>query len=428
MLRVVDGEQRSEAELLLSSTLDELAREGARRMLVSALEAEVSAYIERHADQRDEQGHRLVVRNGHARARKVTVGCGTVEVKAPRVNDRRTDDAGDRQRFTSEILPPYVRRSPKVEEVLPVLYLRGLSTGDFQEALPILLGEKATGLSPTAITRLTNAWTADYEAFRKRELTDRDFVYVWADGVHFRIRLEDDRLCTLVLIGVRPDGRKELIAVADGYRESTESWGDLLRDLKKRGMQAPALAVGDGALGFWAAVRDVWPETREQRCWVHRIANVLDKLPKRLQPKAKKALHEIMNAPTKQAAEEAVADFRTEFEAKYPKAVESLTRDSERLLTLFDFPAEHWVHLRTTNPIESTFATLRLRQRVTKGAGSRQKGLTMAYKLLDMAQARWRRITAAQLVPLVRAGVRFENGVQVERAPDPTPTTTKLAA
>lgn len=412
MLRVVDDAPRSEAELLLGSTLDELAREGARRMLMLALEAEVAAYVERHAGAVDAEGHRQVVRNGHARPRPVTLGCGTVEVSAPRVNDRRTDEEGNRQRFTSEILPPYMRRSPKVDEVLPVLYLRGLSTGDFQEALPILLGEQASGLSPTAITRLTNAWNADYEAFCKRSLADRDFVYVWADGVHFRIRLEDDRLCTLVLIGVRPDGNKELIAVADGYRESAESWGDLLRDLSRRGMQAPVLAIGDGALGFWAAVRDVWPETREQRCWVHRIANVLDKLPKRLQPKAKAALHEIMNAPTKAAAEESVAAFREAFEAKYPKAVASLTRDSERLLTLFDFPAEHWVHLRTTNPIESTFATVRLRQRVTKGAGSRQKGLTMAYKLLDMAQARWRKVTAAHLVPLVRAGVQFKDGVR----------------
>ena len=429
MLRVVDDSPRSETEILLGSTLDELAREGARRMLMTALEAEVAAYIERHKSVVDEEGHRLVVRNGHARPRSVTMGCGTVEVSAPRVNDQRVDAEGHRQRFTSMILPPYMRRSPKVAEVLPILYLRGLSTGDFREALPILLGEEATaGLSPTTITRLTNEWTKDYEAFSTRSLADEDFVYVWADGVHFRIRLEDDRLCTLVLIGVRPDGSKELIAVEDGYRESTESWSDLLRNLKKRGMQAPVLAIGDGALGFWAAVRDVWPETREQRCWVHRIANVLDKLPKRLQPKAKKALHEIMNAPSKAAAEEAIGDFKEQFEAKYPKAVASLMRDSDRLLTLFDFPAEHWQHIRTTNPIESTFATVRLRQRATKGAGSRQKGLTMAYKLLDMAQARWRRITAAQLVPLVRAGVQFKDGVRVERDPDPTPSTEKIAA
>lgn len=428
MLKVVDDAPKSETDILLSSTLDELAREGARRMLVAALEAEVTAYLARHSGARDDDGHALVVRNGHARPRSVTMGSGTVEVSAPRVNDLRVDPDGNRQRFTSEILPPYMRRSPKVAEVLPVLYLRGLSTGDFQQALPILLGEEATGLSPTTITRLTNVWIGEYDAFNKRSLADRDFVYVWADGVHFRIRLEDERLCTLVLVGVRPDGTKELIAVADGYRESGESWGDLLRDLKKRGMQAPAVAVGDGALGFWAAVGDVWPETKEQRCWVHRIANVLDKLPKGLQPKAKKALHEIMAAPTRAAAETAVGDFKEVFEAKYPKAVASLTTDLARLLTFYDFPAEHWVHLRTTNPIESTFATVRLRQRVTKGSGSRQKGLTMAYKLLDMAQARWRKVTAPNLVPLVRAGVLFKDGVKVERSPDPTPTNAKLAA
>lgn len=428
MLKVVDDAPKSETELLLSSTLDELARQGALRMLNAALEAEVEAYLARHAAARDERGHALVVRNGHAEPRQVTLGCGTVEVSAPRVNDRRVDVAGTRQRFVSELLPPYMRRSPKVAEVLPILYLRGLSTGDFQQALPVLLGEEARGLSPTTIARLTNAWNSEYEAFSRRSLADRDFVYMWADGVHFRIRLEEERLCTLVLIGVRPDGNKELVAVADGFRESRESWGDLLRDLQKRGMQAPALAVGDGALGFWAAVRDIWPETKEQRCWVHRIANVLDKLPRSVQPKAKAALHEIMNAPTRAAAETAVGDFKEKFEAKYPKAAACLTTDLDRLLAFYDFPAEHWLHLRTTNPIESTFATVRLRQRVTKGAGSRQKGLTMAYKLLDMAQARWRKITAAELVPLVRAGVVFKDGVRVERSPDPTPTTEKAAA
>jgi len=385
-------------------------------MLRVALEAEVAAYVERHAHERDAQGRALVVRNGKAKSRKVTCGAGTLEVQAPRVNDRRLDAEGRRKRFVSEILPPYMRRSPKVAEVLPVLYLRGLSTGDFREALPILLGEDAGGLSPTSITRMTNAWTAEYESFGKRDLSDRDFVYVWADGVHFRIRLEEDRLCTLVLIGVRANGSKELIAVSDGYRESKESGSSVLRDLQKRGMQAPLLAIGDGALGFWAAIRDVWPQTKEQNCWVHKIANVLDKLPKRLQPKAKKALHEIMNAPTRKAAEESINDFRDAFGAKYPKAVMSLTRNRERLLTFFDFPAEHWQHIRTTNPIESSFATVRLRQRVTKGAGSRIKGLTMAYKLLNMAQARWRRITAPHLISLVLRGVQFKDGVEIKQS------------
>ena len=380
-------------------------------MLLAALDEEVAAYVERHGDFRDERGHALVVRNGRARARKVTVGAGTIEVAAPRVNDRR---AGER--FTSRILPPYMRRSPKVEEALPVLYLRGLSTGDFRPALEGLLGKDTSGLSAANITRLIGMWEAEWEAWRGRSLEDVDYVYVWVDGVHVNVRLgEQDRLCLLVMIGVRPDGTKELIAVEDGYRESTESWATLLRELKRRGMRAPELAVGDGALGFWAAVRDVWPETREQRDWVHVIANVLDKLPKRLQARAKELLHEIMYAPTREAAEEGIERFEGEYGAKYPKAVESLTRDQDRLLTFFDFPAEHWKHLRTTNPIESSFATVRLRQRVTKGPGSRKRGLLMAYKLLRMAGERWRKLNGASLLPLVRAGVQFTDGEQVER-------------
>lgn len=417
MLKVVDRYGTTE-EGSLATSLDAIAREGARAMLRAALEAEVEQYIRRHHGTRDEEGRALVVRNGRARARKVTVGSGTIEVRAPRVNDRRVDGEGQRQRFTSRILPPYMRRSPKVDEVLPVLYLRGLSTGDFRQALPALLGEDASGLSPATISRLVGGWETEYEQFRKRSLKDQDFVYVWVDGVHFRVRLEEDRLCTLVMLGVRPDGTKELIAVEDGYRESTESWLSLLRDLKRRGMQAPALAIGDGALGFWAAVREVWPETKEQRDWVHRLANVLDKLPKRLQTKAKRALHEIMNAETRDQAEALTGDFAREYEAKYPKAVASLERDRDLLFTFYDFPAEHWRHIRTTNPIESPFATVRLRQRVTKGAGNRTRALVMAFKLLDMAQQRWRRLNAPHLLPLVRAGVMFTNGVQLERNED----------
>jgi putative transposase len=292
------------------SALDELCLAGAQRMLHRALEVEVEHYLKRHDDSRDENGHALVTRNGKARPRKVTIGSGTMEVTAPRVRDERVDENGDRCRFTSEILPPYMRRSPKVAEVLPVLYLRGLSTGDFREALPALLGKEATaGLSPTTITRLTAEWQQEYESFRKRDIRSKRFAYIWADGVHFRIRLEDDRLCTLVLIGVREDSCKELIAVEDGYRESKESWLSVLRDLATRGVEAPLLAIGDGALGFWAALREVWPQSKEQRCWVHRTANVLDKLPKRLQPKAKSLLHEIFNAETKKIAEEQVDRF-----------------------------------------------------------------------------------------------------------------------
>jgi transposase-like protein len=413
MLRVV-GDEAVEDGVDGRFLLDEIAREGARRMLVAALEAEVAAYVEAHRDERDEHGHALVVRNGKGRTRKVTVGAGTIPVSAPRVNDRRIDGDGERRRFTSRILPPYMRRSPKVAEVLPVLYLRGLSTGDFREALVSLLGDNAAGLSATNIARLTNEWEGEYCAFQKRSLADRDYVYVWVDGVHFNVRLEDDRLCTLVMIGVRPDGTKELIAVEDGYRESAESWKTVLRDLKRRGMRPPVVAVGDGALGFWAAVRDVWPKTREQRDWFHKLGNILDKLPKRLQARVKAALHEVMYAETRAQAREAVQRFAGEYGAKYPKAVTTLEKDADALLTFFDFPAEHWKHLRTSNVIESPFATVRLRQRVTKGAGSRTKGLLMAYKLLDMAQARWRRLDGAHLLPVVRAAIVFVDGVQQE--------------
>jgi transposase-like protein len=416
MLKVVASTQNQEGAVG-PQTLDEVAWQGAREMLRHALDVEVAAYLERHQE-RDARGHALVVRNGTARSRKVTCGAGTLTVAAPRVNDRRVDAAGQRQRFTSRILPPYMRRSPKVAEVLPVLYLRGLSTGDFREALPILLGEDAAGLSPTNIARLTAVWEEEYHTFRRRSLADRDYVYVWVDGVHFNIRLEDERLCTLVMLGARPDGTKELIAVEDGYRESADSWAVLLRDLKRRGMRAPVLAVGDGALGFWAAVRDVWPETGQQRDWCHKMANVLDKLPTGLQAKAKRALREIMYAETRAVADELIDRFATVYGPKHPKAAECLTGDREALLTHFDFPAEHWLHVRTTNPVESPFATVRLRQRVTKGAGSRTKGLTMAFKLLEMAEQRWRRLNGAHLLPLVRAGVRFVDGTQVERQED----------
>ena len=421
MLKVVEKRDEREAgeELLL---LDEIAREGARRMLVEALRAEIDDYVKRHHGERDEHGHALVVRNGRAQARKLTLGAGTVELNAPRVNDRRRDEHGHRQRFTSHILPPYMRRSPKVSEVLPILYLRGLSTGDFRPALEALLGEDAAGLSATNIARLTAGWEKESTDFRQRDLSGREYVYVWVDGVHFNIRLDDDRLCTLVMIGARPDGQKELLAVEDGYRESAESWKTVLRELKRRGLVAPVLAVGDGALGFWAAAREVWPETREQGCWCHKLANVLDKLPLRLHSRAKRALHEMMYAARRSDCEAARVRFAAEYQAKYPKAVASLTANWERLVSFFDFPAEHWKHLRTTNVIESAFATVRLRERATKGAGSRSKGLLMAFKLLDMAQQRWRRLDGAVLLPLVRAGVKFVDGVQ-KQAPNVTQST-----
>ncbi len=415
MLKVVETSHQDEVPV---PALEEIARDGARRMLMTALDAEVAEYVDAHHDERDENGYALVVRNGRAKARTVVTGSGTIGVEAPRVNDRRVDDDGERQRFTSKILPPYMRRSPKVDEVLPVLYLRGLSTGDFREALPALLGEDAAGLSATTITRLTNTWQAEYDSFRQRDLSDSHYLYVWVDGIHVNVRLEDDRLCLLVVLGAKADGTKELIAIEDGYRESKESWLAVLRDLDKRGMPAPLMAVGDGALGFWAAAREVWPSAREQRCWVHRLGNVLDKLPKRLQSRAKQALHEIMYAETRDEAERAADTFTAEYESKYPKAVASLSRDRDKLLSFFDYPAEHWKHLRTTNVIESTFATIRLRQRVTKGPGSRTKGLTMAYKLLEMASKRWRCLNAPEMLGLVAVGVKFENGIQKDNEKD----------
>jgi putative transposase len=400
--------QEEETAPEIQMSLDELAREGARRMIAEALKLEADEYVEKLRHRRDEEGHAMVVRNGKAKPRTVTLGVGPVEIEAPRVNDRRPD-----HKFTSRILPAWARRSPRMEEALPVLYLRGLSTGDFEKALPVLLGPDAAGLSASTITRLLRTWQDDYRAWRKRSLENKDYVYIWADGVNFGVRLEEDRLTCLVIIGVSNDGTKEVIAIEDGYRESTESWLAVLRDLKRRGMRAPALAVGDGALGFWAALREVYPDAREQRCWVHKIANVLDKLPKRLQPRAKSMLHEIMRAPDRQSAEEDMDHFVKEFQAKYPKATECLTTDQEMLFTFFDFPAEHWIHLRTTNPIESTFATVKARTRVTKGAGSRDAGLALACKLALAAQDRWRKVNAAHLVALVRAGAVFQDGTLI---------------
>jgi transposase-like protein len=386
--------------------LDELVRRGAQRMLEAALQAEVDEYISRHSQERDEQGHALVVRNGRSRERAIRCGAGTLKVQAPRVHDKR---AG--QKFTSNILPPYMRKTPRLEEAVPILYLRGLATGDFQEALSALLGEEAvSGFSATTVTRLLSVWQDEYKAWRKRPLAGKNYIYIWADGIHFNVRLEDDRLACLVIIGVRPDGVKEVVALEDGYRESTESWATLLRDLKRRGMAMPKLAMADGALGFWAALRQVYPETEEQRCWVHKIANVLDKLPKRLQPRAKSHLHEIMRAPDKATALEEVERFQEEYQDKYPKAVDCLTKDQDTLFTFMDYPAAHWIHLRTTNAIESTFATVKARTRSTKGAGSRNAGLAMAFKLLLMAEKRWRRVNSPHLVALVQAGIKFPNG------------------
>jgi transposase-like protein len=367
--------------------LSDILRQGAQRMLSEAIEAEVAEWIDRHAHLRDAAGRHEVVRNGHLPSRTIVTGVGAVEVTRPRVHDRRRGD--DVERFHSKILPPYLRKAKSIEELIPWLYLKGISTGDFEEALQALVGPECPGLSAATVTRLKSVWEDDYATWSRRDLSGQQYVYLWADGVHFNIRLEDDRACMLVLMGATADGRKELIAVMDGYRESEQSWTALLLDVKSRGLVIePKLAIGDGALGFWKALAKVFPATREQRCTVHKTANVLDKLPKRLQPQAKAKLNDIWQAATRADAEQAFDLFLATYEAKYPKATDCLRKDRDVLLTFYDFPAEHWRHVRTTNPIESTFATVRLRHRRTKGNGSRQACLTMVYKLMESAARR----------------------------------------
>jgi putative transposase len=422
MLRVV-ADDKTSAEM--GWALDELVREGARRMLAAALEAEVDAYVLGLVDEVDENGRRLVVRNGHAEARQIVTGAGPVEVVAPRVDDRRVDEAtGERRRFRSSIIPPWARKSPKVAEVLPLMYLHGMSSKDFAPALEEFFGS-AAGLSASVVTRLTAQWQDEAERFSRRSLAEVNYVYVWADGIHFNVRLDENRLCALVVVGVRTDGTKELVSITDGIRESSESWADVLRDLRRRGMRAPTVAVGDGALGFWAALRDVFPDTVEARCWVHKAANVLNALPKSAQPAARRALAEIRDAEDREHALAAMETFARDYGAKWPKAVAKVVDDTEVLLSFFDYPAEHWIHLKTTNPIESTFATVRLRTKVTKGPGSKAAGLAMAYKLIEAAQDRWRSVNAPHLVALVRAGARFEKGVMVEH---PSEQHTEVAA
>ena len=403
------------------SLLDGIVRDGARQMLTAALLAEVAAYVDAHGGEVDESGYRLVVRNGYHDERTVMTAAGAVAVKAPRVNDKRVDpQTGERQRFSSAILPAWARKSPQMTEVLPLLYLHGLSSGDFAPALEAFLGTGA-GLSASAITRLTVQWQDEARAFAERDLSEVDYVYLWVDGIHLKVRLDQEKLCLLVMIGVRADGRKELVALTDGFRESTESWTDLLRDCRRRGMRAPVLAVGDGALGFWKAVREVFPDTREQRCWWHKQANVLAALPKSAHPGALAALKEIYNAEDIDKARVAIKAFEIDYGAKYPKAVAKIVADADVLLEFYRYPAEHWIHLRTTNPIESTFATVRLRTKVTKGPGSRAAGLAMAYKLIEAAQTRWRAVNAPHLVALVRNGAVFRKGKLLERPIDITP-------
>ena len=404
--------------------LTEVLRNGAQRLLGQAIEAEVADWLESHQHIVNEKGHRQVVGNGRLPARTIITGVGPVEVSQRRVHDRRIVGENDEgapidadgqivERFSSKILPPYLRKTRSIEALIPWLYLKGISTGGFTEALQALLGPDAPGLSATTITRLIATWQKDFAAWNTRSLQGRQYVYVWADGVHFNIRLEEDRQCILVLMGATQDGQKELIAVADGFRESEQSWLQLLRDCQQRGMVIdPKLAVADGALGFWKALPQVFPTTREQRCWVHKTANVLDKMSQRVQTKAKSMLHAIGMAPTRADGHKAFDAFAEMFQAKYPAAVACLQKDREVLLTFYDFPAEHWMHIRTTNPIESTFATVRLRHRKTKGSGSRLACLTMVFKLMESASKTWRALNGSALVTDVIAGVQFTDGTK----------------
>jgi len=393
--------------------LEAIIREGARRMLQAAIDHEVVEYIERFTAEKDLNGHRLVVRNGFLPERDIVTGVGPLKMKQPRIRDKR-----DGENFTSNILPRYMRRTPSIDALIPVLYLKGISTGDFSHVLSNILGEGASGLSATNIVRLKRIWEQNYQEWSKRDLNDKRYIYFWVDGIHFNVRLEDsenNRQCILVIMGAREDGTKELISVLDGYRESTQSWQEMLRDLKQRGLkEGPKLAVGDGALGFWAALAAEFPETKEQRCWVHKTANILDKMPKSIQGRAKGRIHDMYMAPTKDEAMKAYNNFLSLYDAKYDRACECLRKDVKSLFSFYDFPAAHWVHIRTTNPIESTFATVRLRTKRTKGCGSRLATLTMVFKLCLETEKTWNRIKGHKLICKVIAGVIFVNGEMME--------------
>jgi transposase-like protein len=402
-----------------TSPLDELVRQGAQQMLQTAIEAEVDEFLAVHSTRRDARGNRQVVRNGYLPFRELLTGAGRLAVEQPRVRDNSSEREG-RVRFSSSILPPYLRRSKAIDELIPWLYLKGISTGDFTEALQALVGEDAPALSVNVVVRLTQQWSQEYDAGSRRDLSEKQYVYVWADGIHVNVRLEDEanqRQCLLVLMGATADGQKELIAVVDGYRESGQSWYELLLGLKQRGLAlAPKLAVGDGALGFWAALRKVFGETREQRCWLHKTANVLNNMPKSVQPRAKADIHEIWMAETRADAGKAFDAFLDKYRAKYPAACECLAKDRDVLLAFYDFPAEHWKHLRTTNPIESTFATIRLRHRRTKGSGSRRASLAMMFKLAQAAQKNWRRLNGHQHITHLLEGKTFIDGIMQDAA------------
>jgi len=409
-MKKITGPQNEHPGVFSSRTaLEAVLREGARKLLQEAIENEVSEYIEQFREMKDEMNRRMVTRNGHLPTRNIQTGIGPIDVRQPRVRDKCR-----RMPFSSAILPKYKRKTASLERLVPELYLRGISTNNFPEALSALLGENASGLSATNIIRMKESWEKEYSIWQGRRFENIRYVYIWADGIYFNIRLSEDRPCMLVLIGATEDGRKKLIGIHDGVRESTQSWKDFLQNLKSRGLTIdPSLAIGDGALGFWAALEEEFPRCRHQRCWVHKTANILDKMPKTVQPNAKRMIHEMYMSPTKETAFKAYEEFLMHYEAKYPGAVKCLEKDHEQMFNFYDFPAEHWQHIRTTNPIESTFATVRHRTRQTKGCGSRLATLTMVYKLATAAQRGWRRLKGFALLPKIISGVKFKDGIEV---------------
>ena len=409
-------ELRNPEENSFTSMLDEVVRKGAQKMLETALKLEVEEFCQSHDEQRDEDGRRLITCNGYSKSRNIVTGAGQLAIQTPRVDDRALVEAG-KPRFKSSLVPPYLRRTKNIEELVPVLYLKGISTGGFTEALEKIFGKNVIGFSAENIVRMKQIWEQDYKQWISRDLSESRYVYWWIDGIYFNVRLNDDRQCILVIIGAKEDGTKELIAVEDGFRETKESWRSIIRDLKRRGLTTgPELAIGDGALGFWAAIAEEFPNTKTQICWVHKTANILDKMPSSLQGKAKKMIHDIYLSPTKQDANVAFDIFIEEFELKYPRAVASLRNNRDELMSFFNFPAEQWQHIRSTNVIESTFATVRLRTKRTKGCRSRIATLTMVFKLAESAEKRWRKLRGYKKLSLLLEGVQFQDGVELQQA------------
>lgn len=394
--------------------LTEILQSGARQLILQAVESEVSSFLEKHSHERLADGRQRVVRHGHLPEREVVTGIGSIPVRVPRTRDRKSQNSSEAIRFTSQILPPYVRKSKSVEEALPYLYLKGVSSGDFSDVMPVLLGKDVKGFSSDTVLRLRKVWQEEYRKWRQRRLSSKEYVYIWADGVYLQARMEEEKQCILVIIGATPEGKKELLGFIDGYRESSQSWSELLIDLKSRGLGIPPkLAIGDGAMGFWNALEKIWPQTKQQRCWVHKTVNVLNKLPKSLQKKAKEGIQNIWMAETYEEALKAYDLFIAKYMDKYPKATHCLEKDKEQLLTFYDFPAQHWKHIRTTNPIESTFATVKHRTKRTKGCLGRETALSMVFKLIKNAEKRWKKLNGKNQLPKVIRGVKFQDGCEL---------------